>query len=155
MNNVVGSQPPVVPLSARTSSQLLSESPLQLKMSTSLQQLVDRSRALGGGIAIDSDTLPMRVRFGISHLRWRCCPSRRRQHRSVTHTPRPPSNSLPALLQRDLTQLYDDAVRMGATASEQASAVEVMSRAQRLLLSTGGFDVESATREALQLQLKV
>ena len=60
-------------------------------------------------------------------------------------------------LQRDLSQLYEDAVRMGtgARAGEQASAAEVMNRAQRLLLSTGGFDVEAAAREAQLLQLKV
>ena len=43
----------------------------------------------------------------------------------------------------------------GARAGEQASAAEVMNRAQRLLLSTGGFDVEAAAREAQLLQLKV
>jgi hypothetical protein len=55
--------------------------------------------------------------------------------------------------QRGFSQLYEDAARLAGDGGAAPDAV--ISRAQRLLLSTGGFDVEAATRDAQELQLKV
>lgn len=70
-------------------------------------------------------------------------------------------------MQRDFGQLYEDAVKLASAAgvpppmaSSGADAAvpvpaDVVNRAQRLLLSTGGYDVEATARDAQQLQVKV
>ena len=68
--------------------------------------------------------------------------------------------------QRDFSQLFDDAERLAAPplhANGHNDAVvdmsdvppDVVNRAQRLLLSTGTFDVQAAERDAQELQFKV
>jgi hypothetical protein len=57
-----------------------------------------------------------------------------------------------------LNQLYQDAIQLSGAvtvADAAANPQEHLGRAQRLLLTTGGIDVEAGAREAQQLELKV
>jgi hypothetical protein len=61
-------------------------------------------------------------------------------------------------LQRGFDQLYQDAIELsGAVTPADAAAnpQEHLGKAQRLLLTSAGIDVEAGAREAQQLELKV
>ncbi len=119
-----------------------------------LRSLAERSRAL----ARTEEALPIRVRV--------CRPA---SLTAPSPTPPPavvvsptlcPARPPLAPLQRDLGQLYDDAMRLASAdaphhAGADAVPADVLNRAQRLLLSTGGYDVEAAARDAHQLHVNV
>ena len=91
------------------------------------------------------------------------CAAQRARERPVSPPPPPFPAHRRAHLQRDLGQLYDDAMRLATDAPHHAGyrgggeavPADVLNRAHRLLLSTGGYDVEAAARDAHQLQVKV
>ena len=61
----------------------------------------------------------------------------------------------PVRIKRDLAQLLDDALLLATASAGPTLPGDVVNRAQRLLLSEGGFDVDASTRESRSLTLKV
>lgn len=133
------------------------------QMQDALRTLAERSRALGGALpSVSGGRQPaLHVRTACPCASRDCGARRRCATLSPTHAQpsRPPRPRICAsCAQRDLAQLYDDAQRLGGAATRDDDATvapDVVNRAQRLLLLTGGFDIEAATREAHDLQLRV